>query len=496
MAENIAVVGAGICGLCTALALSTKGHQITVYERDTPPPDGDAEAAFFDWNRRGAAQFRHPHAFLAAMCNILEQKYPDLIDQFWQAGARKVTFKDMLRPNMLEKYQPEEEDEQLWMLLCRRATMETVLRRYVEGIENITINNTTNITGVTTEQNAGQLATTGLLVQQDRGEVESRLHDLIVDASGRTSKFTEWLEAKGATITIEDDDADIVYYTRHYKLNPGEKEPDRHSNERSAGDLGYIKYGVFPGDNGSFAVILCLPNHESEFHQAVKSGEGFDQICNEIPGLIPWINTQRSSSTTPSFGFGDIHAVWRHFVNSGQPATLNFFAVGDSAVRTNPLYGRGCSTGIIHAHLLADVLDASTDPMQRALKFDQFTEQELRPIFETSLSEDKRGIKRAQSILEGHQIEETSSFKKWARAAFGDAILAAAREDIRVFRGGMRTFNLMEKPGDFLKDNRIRWSVLKFMFRGRRRNAKSRLVNGPSRTELLEAISKQREVVA
>ena len=111
--ENIAIVGAGICGLCTALALGSKGHKVTIYERDIPPPEGGAEEAFFDWKRRGAAQFRHPHAFLAVMCNLLESKYPDLVEQFWAVGARKLTFNDMLPPELAKTYIPEPGDEQL-----------------------------------------------------------------------------------------------------------------------------------------------------------------------------------------------------------------------------------------------------------------------------------------------------------------------------------------------------------------------------------------------
>ena len=41
-AETIAVVGAGICGLFTSLALSRQGFDVTLFERDTPPPEGDA----------------------------------------------------------------------------------------------------------------------------------------------------------------------------------------------------------------------------------------------------------------------------------------------------------------------------------------------------------------------------------------------------------------------------------------------------------------------
>lgn len=490
MNQNIAVVGAGICGLCTGLALAVKGNTVTIYERDIEPPKGGADQAFFEWNRRGAAQFRHPHAFLAVMCNMLEKNYPDLIEQFLEAGARKLSFSDMLPPALLLQYEPEPADDDMWMLMCRRATMETVLRRYVENTPNVTINNTSNVVGMTTTGVREDITVTGLEIQVKRGDIEQVNHDVVVDASGRGTKFPAWLDALGSKVVIEDDDADIVYYTRHYQLNPGEEEPSRHSKERSAGDLGYMKYGVFPGDNGHFAVIICLPNHEAELREAIKDPGQFDNICNAIPGLKPWVNSSKSTPTTASFGFGDIHATWRHFVNDGIPVALNFFAVGDSAVRTNPLYGRGCSTGTIHAHLLASTLNDLTDPVERALRFDEATENELRPIFAASLSEDKQGIKRAVAALKGRNVEDTGSLKKWLKAAFGDAINSAASEQLHVLRGAMRTFNLMEKPGDFLKDSKILWTILRYMLRGRAKNNRARFQRGPKREEML-AIAQQ-----
>ena len=38
-------------------------------------------------------QFRHPHAFLGLMCSVLEEHYPDLLKDFFAAGARKVAFR-------------------------------------------------------------------------------------------------------------------------------------------------------------------------------------------------------------------------------------------------------------------------------------------------------------------------------------------------------------------------------------------------------------------
>ena len=215
--QQVALVGAGITGLCTALALSRKGFCVDLFERDIPPPAGNADAAFFSWNRRGAAQFRHPHAFLGLMCNLLKDRYPDLLDEFFEAGARQVTFDQMVPPNLGAQYRPEPGDEKLWVLLCRRATMETVLRRYVERQPGIQIVNKTYVTGVKTESRPRGLTVTGLeLTDREKDNRKSVYRaDIYVDATGRASKFRQWLETAGATITEEKENAEKKLQKMH-----------------------------------------------------------------------------------------------------------------------------------------------------------------------------------------------------------------------------------------------------------------------------------------
>jgi len=488
--ERIVIVGGGIAGMCSALALAKRGHEVTVLERDTAPPDGDAERAFFEWPRRGAMQFRHPHAFLGLMCNLLQDNYPDLLEDFYAAGARRLDFKDMLSPELTPKYRPQAGDERLWVLLCRRATIETVLRRYVGKLPNIRFLNHATIDGLMTERDDRGLQVQGVRLRSDCAAAYGATiaADIVVDASGRTTRFPGWFKELGAPVPEENDDAEIVYYTRHYRLLPGVAEPPRGGKDRSGGDLGYIKFGVFPGDNGHFAIIVCIHDSQKELLEAVKDPERFDAICRSIPGLQPWLKPGCVEPTTASFGIGDIRAVWRHYVTDKKPLARNFFAVGDAALRTNPLYGRGCSTSILHAHMLAEVLDEVRDPVERALQFDARTEAELRPIFSTSLAEDKSGIRRALASRAGELLESSGSFKKWFGVAFGDALAAAARYNLHVMRGMLRTVNLLEKPGTFLSDWRTRAIVFAYMLRGRRRNAAARIQRGPSRREMLALI--------
>ena len=143
------------------------------------------------------------------------------------------------------------------------------------------------------------------------------------------------------------------------------------------------------------------------------------------------------------------------------------------------------------------MIDEIEDPVERATKFDAETERELRPIFAASLNEDKQGIKRAIAVFEGKNLEKTDGLKKWLKAAFGDAINSAAGEQLHVLRGAMRTFNLLEKPGAFLKDKKIKWTVIKYFFRGRTKNSKARLQRGPNREQMLEiALPKETQKAA
>ena len=153
---TVTIVGSGMCGMFTGLALDRRGFDVTIIERDVPPPDCSANEAFFSWQRKGVAQFRHPHAFLGLMCSVLEENYPDLLERFFEAGARKVSFEDSIPDHLKPQYNPEPGDEKMWVLMCRRATMETVLRTYVTQTTKVTIRNQVSVADIITEKNDSQ----------------------------------------------------------------------------------------------------------------------------------------------------------------------------------------------------------------------------------------------------------------------------------------------------------------------------------------------------
>src|SRR5262249_16647460 len=146
-----------------------------------------------------------------------------------------------------------------------------------------------------------------------------------------------------------------------------------------------------------FSVTLAVPEIELALRTAVVRPETFDTICSKIPGAARWTDRERSEPVTKVFAMGNLKNVWRRFVREGEPEVLGFFAVGAAALRTNPLYGRGCSSAVMHAHILADVLRTTSDPNARALQFEQRTRRELRPFWEAIRKQDLGAIRRAKN---------------------------------------------------------------------------------------------------
>src|SRR6185295_4386334 len=108
---KIVITGAGVAGLTSALFLARDGHEIVLLERDaTPLPATAAEA--FSWNRHGAPQVQHSHAFLARLRNILRDDLPDVRQALLDAGSLEVAWGDFA-PDTLDDRTPLPGDEDM-----------------------------------------------------------------------------------------------------------------------------------------------------------------------------------------------------------------------------------------------------------------------------------------------------------------------------------------------------------------------------------------------
>src|SRR5256884_162967 len=81
---------------------------------------------------------------------------------------------------------------------------------------------------------------------------------IVVDATGRRSRAPEWLAALGAPAPYERSaETGIFYYTRFYRVRRG--RAPRGTTGLVAGDLGWVKIAIFPGDGRTFSITVAAP---------------------------------------------------------------------------------------------------------------------------------------------------------------------------------------------------------------------------------------------
>jgi 2-polyprenyl-6-methoxyphenol hydroxylase-like FAD-dependent oxidoreductase len=485
MTEKLLVLGAGMAGLFTALAFAPGTREIVMLERDPPLPEGGVEAAFAEWHRRGVGQLRHSHGFLARMRNVIKARHPALLDRLREAGCHEISFADMMPVALRQTYQPQAGDEDMVILTSRRTTFEFIVRRYVEALDGVTIVSDAFVRELIVSAEPGA----PLRVQGARGEQHDQPHewlaDVVIDAQGRLSEAKAQLIAAGAVIPEESEDCGILYFTRHYRRTTETDPPV--SRATGTGDLGYIKYGRFPGDNGCFSITLAVPEVETALRQAVLKPEVFDQVCAMFPGIAAWVDPAGSEPSSRVFGMGDLKSHWRRFVSPERRAILGFFALGDSLIRTNPLYGRGCSFAAVESEILQGVLDETDDPALRARLYDARVTTALRPYFEDMRSQDRSAIRRAANALDPTYRAPLRA--KVLRSFVGDGVGVAVRADVDLLREAMREFNMVDPPRAWLRRPENMLKVVGHWARGRNANARYHPPPlGPDRAGMMAAL--------
>ncbi|MFZ1992278.1 MAG: FAD-dependent oxidoreductase [Alphaproteobacteria bacterium] len=481
---KILVAGAGISGLGAALELARRDREIVLYDRDAAPPEGSADDLFESWHRPGATQLRHSHVFLARLYTLIRDRHPKLLARLLAAGARELKFHDSLPSSLRPHYRPRKGDSDLTILSCRRTTFESVMRAHVETLPNVQLITDARIRGIELDRSNVIPVASGLVVES-QGKKRTVPGDIIVDASGRNTPFPDWLAEAGIDVPAERSPAGIIYYTRHYKLLSGQSEPQRSAwLSPGAGDLGYIKYGVFPADDGHFSITLSVAEVESDIRKEIMRGEVFDRICATFPGVMRWTDPERAQPVSKVYAMGNLESLWRDWAPKGKPVLLGLFAIGDASIRTNPLYGRGCSTGFLQAHILAKVLRKTSDPIARAKLFASETHRELRSFYDSMVRQDDTAIKLAAQMRDGeHQAILGSGL---GRSIAEHGVVPAIRRDERVLRSLLRSLYMLQGPEDWITQPRVMSDIMRMWATPRPLKAKyypGQL--GPARSEML-----------
>jgi 2-polyprenyl-6-methoxyphenol hydroxylase-like FAD-dependent oxidoreductase len=456
---RVVVIGAGVGGLGTALALSRQGHDVTVLERDRTPLPHDPDEAFA-WDRRGAPQVRHSHAMLARLRNLLRDRYPDVLEALYAAGVTDWPLTEHL-PETIDDLSPQPGDEDLVMLACRRTTFEWVLRTIVLAAPHVRL-----LDGVVVE---GLLGADGFVtgVRASDGDHPA---DLVVAANGRRGDVPAWLAAVGTPVEETEEDTGIIYLSRFYKLRDGAEVPEQFGP--IGGDLGYLKYATFPGDNRTFSVTFAIPNDDGELRSQLLDAATFERAAAVLPATRPWVDAARAEPITPVHVMAKLLNRIRRF-----DGVTGFVAVGDAHTCTNPLYGRGCSLAMVQATLLADAVAAHPDDRTAmAAAYEAASAREIEPWYNTAVMADRDN--------RGPGSTDESDPRAFMRTIMREGLAPAMRTDQRVFRAFLRTFNLLTTPDALMRDGELITRVIE-VYNDRDNRPPEPAIGPSSRAELL-----------
>jgi 2-polyprenyl-6-methoxyphenol hydroxylase-like FAD-dependent oxidoreductase len=487
--KHVIVIGGSVAGLGTALALSGRGHRVTILEADAAPlPESPAEA-FERWDRRGSPQTRHSHALLARLRNLIRTHAPELLEKLLASGAEELRFTDRVR-QIFENPVFEEGDDEIVFLACRRITFEWVLRRHVQDTGLVSFRDGVEVTRLGAESDAetGLPRVTGVWAKSPDGGETLIPGDLVVDASGRRSKLRTWLPAIGTPPVREASSPCGIFYTsRFYRLLDGVAPPTLDGGIVGA-DLGYLKVGIFAGDSRVFSITLAASPTDDAM-RSVLHQPAFEAAVAAVPMAAAWTSPTLSEPISEVHGMANLRNTRRWLVEDGAPLVLGFVAVGDALIHTNPIVGRGCSLAWTGAFDLAACLDAHGDDLRAlALAYDECVERNIVPWYQLQLTQDADAIEVAEAQQRGEDPfrptnpDGTQNPRAFFRSLLSEGLMPALREDLPLLRLFMRTMNLLDSPGDLMKNPLFMQSLLASYTR---RDHREKVVLGPTRDEML-----------
>lgn len=412
-------MGAGVAGLSAALVLARDGHRVTVVERDEFDV-GPAENAV-RWGRQGIPHFLQPHALIPRARLELMRNLPDVYATLIAAGAHDVDLRRKLPGT------PDPQDEDLQYLAVRRPMIEWALRRAVSQEARIEVRAGAQLTGLQVQ--GGRV----LAVRVGGTAVTA---DLVVDALGRRTPCGQWLAAEGAQpATVETSDCGVIYYSRYYRVRPDFELPDGPWLLSPRGDLGYLGFASFPGDNGAFAALLAVPTGVPAW-RAFRDADVFDAAVARIPALRAWVDPDGVDATTPVMAMAGLRNTLQ---DPASTAVGGLAPVGDAYGHSDPVLAHGLAFALIHAGTLATALRAHVDLGDAIASYLVETGPALRERYElaSALDAQRHRLWLGEPVDVAHRDGDYALFSMTAAGA-------AATLDAEIFRTFVRRIGLLD----------------------------------------------------
>lgn len=405
--DTACVLGGSIAGLLAARVLADHARTVLVIERDDVNTQGNPRA--------GVPQDRQGHVLLPGGLAQIERWLPGFTREAQDSGSVLVT------PDRQAVYLSGQQTlpARNSLLAGTRPFLESQIRSRILTLPNVSTLSA-QVTGL--EFGDGVVRAVRYVADGDEHVTDA---DFVVDAMGRASKMSDWVEqADFQRPELHRLRTDINYATAQFERSEDAAElPLGTTLARFADPTtqdGLSLAGTVSVEGDQWMVLLSAYQPD----RPPSTPEAFRAVCAKLPATFGHATSGLLTSGIQTYRQADSRR--RDFTGLDRfPARL--VSVGDAVASFNPVHGQGMSSAALHASCLSEYLVGAQSLNRAATEFFELQAVVTDAAWSLSAGDDAARL----DALQGNEVPKDVARQRWAveqivQATFVDQTVADA----------------------------------------------------------------------